>query len=179
MTMWKKMSGVGVLVFAFVSSAGADDAERIAMTRVYLPAEASLAAGRTRVGSVHDHFVKDPNNEYVVRSYSFLDKSRMDLQSQNSQLVVGGTIPPGGGNSAGAMPPGGGNSGGNTPPGGGASGGNTPPGGNNSSGNTPPAGGNTPPAGINNTPAGINNTPGGINNTRAASTTRRPASTTR
>ena len=168
MTMRKKMAGIGVLFFAFVSYAGADDAEPIAMTQLYLIAEASLTTGRTRVASVHDDSVKDPKNEYLVRSYNFLDKSTIDLQFQHvagggNALAGGGNTPPGGGNSGGNAPPAGGNSGGNAPQAGSNSAGNTPPGGGNSGGNTPPGGGNTPPGGINNAPGGIN-IPGAINN---------------
>ena len=153
--MWKKMAGIGVLLFAFVSYAGTNDAEQVALTRVHLTAEASPTMGHTRVGLLHDHSAKNPSNEDAVRSYNFLDRSTMDLQFQNSQLVGGGNTPPGGGNSGGNTPPGGGNSIGNTPPGGI----NTPPGGIN----TPPGGINTPPGGINTPPGGINTPPGNIN----------------
>jgi len=63
--MKKKMAGLGILLFAFASAAGADDREQNAMARVHLTTEASLAAGCTRVGSVHDHSVKDLRQKIV------------------------------------------------------------------------------------------------------------------
>ena len=64
-TIQRKMAGIGILVLAFVSYAGADDAEQIAMARVRLTTEASLTTECTRVGSVHDHSVKDLRRKIV------------------------------------------------------------------------------------------------------------------
>ena len=64
--MQKIVAGLGILLFTtFVSYAGADDRERNAMARVHLTTEASLAAGCTPVGSVHDHSVKDLRQKIV------------------------------------------------------------------------------------------------------------------
>ena len=63
--MRRTMAGMGILLLAFVSYAGADDRERNAMARVHLTTEASLAAGCTPVGSVRDHSVKDIRQKIV------------------------------------------------------------------------------------------------------------------
>jgi hypothetical protein len=64
--MKKNMAGsIGILLFAFASSTGAADREQNAMARVHLTTEASLAAGCARVGSVHDHSVKDLRQKIV------------------------------------------------------------------------------------------------------------------
>jgi len=64
-TMQRKIAGIGILLLASVSYAGADDGEQIAMARVRLTTEASLTAGCTRVGSVHDRSVKDLRRKIV------------------------------------------------------------------------------------------------------------------
>ena len=64
-TMQRKMAGVGIRLLAFVSYARADEREQIAMARVHLTTEASLTTGCTRVGSVHDHSVKDLRRKIV------------------------------------------------------------------------------------------------------------------
>ena len=63
--MQRKIAGIGILFFVFVSYAGAEDAEEMRMTRVRLTTEASLTTGCTRVGSVHDHSVKDLRRKIV------------------------------------------------------------------------------------------------------------------
>ena len=63
--MQRKMAGIGILLLAFVSYAGADDAEQIAMARVRLTTEASLTTGCTRLGSVHDDSFKDLRRKIV------------------------------------------------------------------------------------------------------------------
>jgi hypothetical protein len=64
--MQKTIAGLGILLFtAFVSNAGADDREEKAMARVHLTTEASLTEGCSRVGSVHDHSVKDLRQKIV------------------------------------------------------------------------------------------------------------------
>ena len=64
--MQKKIAGLGILLLTtLVSYAGADDREWNAMARVHLTTEASLAAGCTPVGSVHDHSVKDLRQKIV------------------------------------------------------------------------------------------------------------------
>ena len=64
--MQKEIAGLGILLFtAFVSDAGADNRERNAMARVHLTTEASLTAGCTPVGSVHDRSVKDLRQKIV------------------------------------------------------------------------------------------------------------------
>jgi hypothetical protein len=66
MTMQKTIAGLAILLFTtFVSYAGADDREQNAMARVHLTTEASLAAGCTPVGAVHDHSVKDLRQKIV------------------------------------------------------------------------------------------------------------------
>jgi hypothetical protein len=65
-TMQKTIACLGILLFTtFVSYAGADNREQNAMARVHLTTEASLAAGCTPVGSVHDHSVKDLRQKIV------------------------------------------------------------------------------------------------------------------
>ena len=64
--MQKKIAGLGILLLTtLVSYAGADDREWNAMARVHLTTEASLTAGCTPVGSVHDHSVKDLRQKIV------------------------------------------------------------------------------------------------------------------
>ena len=63
--MQRKMAGIGILLLTFVSYAGADDAEQIAMAWVRLTTEASLTTECTRAGSVHDHSVKDLRRKIV------------------------------------------------------------------------------------------------------------------
>ena len=64
-TMQRKMAGIGILLLAFVSYAGADDAEQIAMARVRLRTVASLTTECARLGFVHDHSVKDLRRKIV------------------------------------------------------------------------------------------------------------------
>jgi hypothetical protein len=59
------VTGIGILLLAFVSDARAYDAEDIAMAQVRLTTEASLTAGCARVGSVHDDSVKDLRRKIV------------------------------------------------------------------------------------------------------------------
>lgn len=63
--MLRIVVGIGILLLAFVSPARADDREQIAMARVLLTTEASLITGCTRVGSVHEHSVKDLRRKIV------------------------------------------------------------------------------------------------------------------
>jgi|KBSSwiStaDraftv2_1062776.scaffolds.fasta_scaffold49715_3 hypothetical protein len=64
--MQKKIAGLGILLLTtLVSYAGADDREWNAMARVHLTTEASLTAGCTPVGSVHDRSVKDLRQKIV------------------------------------------------------------------------------------------------------------------
>jgi hypothetical protein len=63
--MKRTMTGGAILLLAFASYAGADDAERIAMAWVRLTTEPSLATGCTRVASVHDRSVKDLRRKIV------------------------------------------------------------------------------------------------------------------
>lgn len=63
--MQRKVVGIVILLLAFVSYAGTEDAEQIAMAQVRLTTEVSLTTGCTRVGSVHDHSVKDLRQKIV------------------------------------------------------------------------------------------------------------------
>ena len=56
---------VGTLLLASASSAGADEAEHLAMARVRLTTEASVARGCTRIGQVSDDSVKDLRRKIV------------------------------------------------------------------------------------------------------------------
>jgi hypothetical protein len=58
---------IGALLLASASSAAADDAENLAMARVRLTTEPSVARGCTRVGQVSDDSVKDLRKK-IVRS---------------------------------------------------------------------------------------------------------------
>jgi|SRR6267143_933862 hypothetical protein len=55
----------GVLLLLSVSYAGADDAEKLARTRVRLSTEATVAAGCTRLGMVTDDSIKDLRRKIV------------------------------------------------------------------------------------------------------------------
>ena len=66
-TMKTTMGWIGALLVASASSAAADDAEHLAMARVRLTTEASVARGCTRVGQVSDDSVKDLRRK-IVRS---------------------------------------------------------------------------------------------------------------
>jgi hypothetical protein len=66
-TMKRTMGLVGTLLLASASSAAADDAEHLAMARVRLTTEPSVARGCTRVGQVSDDSVKDLRRK-IVRS---------------------------------------------------------------------------------------------------------------
>lgn len=65
--MKRTMGLVGTLLLASASSAAADDAEHLAMARVRLTTEPSVARGCTRVGQVSDDSVKDLRRK-IVRS---------------------------------------------------------------------------------------------------------------
>jgi len=56
---------VAVLVLASASIARADDAERVAMSRVRLSTDAAVAAGCARVAAVRDDSVKDLRKKIV------------------------------------------------------------------------------------------------------------------
>ncbi len=66
-TMKTTMGWIGALLVASASSAAADDAEHLAMARVRLTTEPSVARGCTRVGQVSDDSVKDLRRK-IVRS---------------------------------------------------------------------------------------------------------------
>jgi len=56
---------VGTLLLASASSAGADEAEHLAMARVRLTTEPSVARGCTRIGQISDDSVKDLRRKIV------------------------------------------------------------------------------------------------------------------
>src|SRR5712692_8706532 len=66
-TMKTTMGWIGALLVASASSAAADEAEHLAMARVRLTTEPSVARGCTRVGQVSDDSVKDLRRK-IVRS---------------------------------------------------------------------------------------------------------------
>jgi hypothetical protein len=87
MGMKKTLGLVGTLLLASASSAGADDAEHLAMARVRLTTEPSVARNCTRVGQVSDNSVKDLRKKIVrsggdtgVLSFSTDDMSTMFAQ---------------------------------------------------------------------------------------------------
>ena len=63
--MKRTMGFVGTLLLASASSAAADDAEHLAMARVRLTTEPSVARSCTRVGQVSDDSVKDLRKKIV------------------------------------------------------------------------------------------------------------------
>jgi hypothetical protein len=78
---------VGTLLLASASSAGADDSEHLAMARVRLTTEPSVARNCTRVGQVSDNSVKDLRKKIVraggdtgVLSFSTDDMSNVLAQ---------------------------------------------------------------------------------------------------
>jgi len=64
-TMKTTMGWIGALLVASASSAAADEAEHLAMARVRLTTEPSVARGCTRVGQVSDDSVKDLRRKIV------------------------------------------------------------------------------------------------------------------
>ena len=82
MGMKRSLGLLGTLLLASASSAGADDSEHLAMARVRLTTEPSVARGCTRVGQVSDDSVKDLRRKIVraggdvgVLSFGTDDKS--------------------------------------------------------------------------------------------------------
>jgi len=65
MGMKRSLGLLGALLLASASSAGADDAEHLAMARVRLTTEPSVARGCTRVAQVSDDSVKDLRRKIV------------------------------------------------------------------------------------------------------------------
>jgi hypothetical protein len=63
--MRQTMGLVGTLLLASASSAGADEAEHLAMARVRLTTEPSVARGCSRIGQVSDDSVKDLRKKIV------------------------------------------------------------------------------------------------------------------
>ncbi len=85
--MRKTMIWVGTVLLASTSSATANEAEHLAMARVRLTTEPSVARGCTRIGQVSDDSVKDLRKKIVhaggdtgVLSFSIDDMSTILAQ---------------------------------------------------------------------------------------------------
>src|SRR5712691_10389236 len=85
MSMKTTMGLVGTLLLASASSAGADDAEHLAMARVRLTTEPSVASGCTRVGQVSDDSVKDLRRK-IVRAGG--DVGVLSFSTENMEIVL-------------------------------------------------------------------------------------------
>ena len=85
MGMKRTLGLVGTLLLASSSSAAADDAEHLAMARVRLTTEPSVARGCTRVGQVSDDSVKDLRRT-IVRAGG--DVGVLSVSTENMEIVL-------------------------------------------------------------------------------------------
>jgi hypothetical protein len=99
-------TGLGAILIVSVSAAWADDAETMAMARVRLSTEATVAAGCTLVGRVSDDSVKDLRKKIVraggntgVLSFGIQDMSMIHADvfrcSPPTATPLPPTVPPG------------------------------------------------------------------------------------
>ena len=98
-TMKTTMGWIGALLVASASSAAADEAEHLAMARVRLTTEASVARGCTRVGQVSDDSVKDLRRKIVraggdVGVLSFSTDDLSNILAQVYRCPAPGSAPP-------------------------------------------------------------------------------------
>ncbi len=84
-TMKTTMGWIGALLVASASSAAADDAEHLAMARVRLTTEPSVARGCTRVGQVSDDSVKDLRRK-IVRAGG--DVGVLSFSTDNMEIIL-------------------------------------------------------------------------------------------
>src|SRR5713226_9147510 len=103
-TMKTTMGWIGALLVASASSAAADDAEHLAMARVRLTTEPSVARGCTRVGQVSDDSIKDLRKK-IVRAGGDTGVLTFSIDDSSTILAQVYRCPPPGSSSPRPTPP--------------------------------------------------------------------------
>jgi hypothetical protein len=91
------MAAFALGLLGYISSAGAQDSEQRAMTRVVITTEPALASGCAPMGTVHDDSMKDLRRKIVRRggNIGVLSFRVDDLEIMQAEVFQCAQLPPG------------------------------------------------------------------------------------